>query len=112
MVARLAHNQEVAGSSPAPATTALKNPTRGSADIQPEDCSSPAPGAPSGLPSSPILRDPLTDPRAGDIVADADGVVLEVLDVTYAVRVSTWRVITAGGHLIHRAEEAEAEGQA
>ena len=85
LVARLAHNQEVAGSNPAPATN----------------------------------RNPLTDPRTGDIVTDEHGVVLEVVDAVlghgahvhvredssrYRCSHDAWRTITAGGRVIHAAE--------
>lgn len=85
LVARRAHNPEVVGSSPTPATN----------------------------------RDPLTDPRAGDIVAARDGGVIEVVDVVlgrdatvwvredssrYRVDHDGWRQIVAGGRVIHAAE--------
>jgi hypothetical protein len=79
-------------------------------------------GSISPIPETTVERNPLTDPRAGDIVADSQGAVIEALEVelgqyasvlmredshTCRVMHDTWREIVKGGRVIHRAEEVQ-----
>lgn len=76
-------------------------------------------GSISPIPETTVERNPLTDPRAGDIVAAADGGVIEILDVIlghgagvwvredsgrYAITHEGYRDIVRGGRVIHLAE--------
>ena len=81
--------------------------------------SSPAPISATSAAPRDTSRDPLTDPRAGDIVVARDGGVIEVVDVVlgrdatvwvredssrYAWTHATYREVVAGGRVVHRAE--------
>lgn len=79
------------------------------------------------VPSAPISettpdRNPLTDPRAGDVVMAADGAVLHIMEVTmghgacvriledwtrYALDHEQYREAVRGGRVVERAGEAQ-----
>lgn len=125
LVAHLAHNQEIAGSNPAPATTT--QPDEGSADCLPAICSGGNGGA-TGAPVEPVSsRDPLADPRAGDRVRVRSGMVATVrkvklgrpdsVEYVYADRdgthfaaaaLSAWRSLCRGGKVVPHPTETAA----
>ena len=117
------HKVEIAGSNPAPATTPTQT-DEGSADCLPAICSGGNGGA-TGVPAEPVSsRDPLTDPRAGDVVEDRLGNVMTIIDATLGHGATVWwsegphrysasheayRTYATGGRVIHRAEESAVE---